>query len=139
MGMSLCSKLRERGAAAVEFALVLPLLLLVIGGVVDFGRALYTEIILTNAVREGARAAVMSTATLTQVKDRVVAGAPGFSAADLTVGMPLSCSVATPTNARVTVSTQFTWIILEPAMNLVGAGSNLPQTLSAEAAMKCGG
>ena len=48
----------ERGAAAVEMALMLPVLILLIGGIVDFGRAYYTQIMLTNAAREGARAAV---------------------------------------------------------------------------------
>lgn len=49
----------ERGAAAVEMALMLPVLILLIGGIVDFGRAYYTQIMLTNAAREGARAAVV--------------------------------------------------------------------------------
>ena len=40
--------------ALVEFALVLPLLLLVILGVMDFGRMFYTKMVLTNAAREGA-------------------------------------------------------------------------------------
>ena len=47
--------LSERGAAAVEMALVLPLLLIVLGGLVDLGRAFYTQIVLTAAANEGAR------------------------------------------------------------------------------------
>jgi Flp pilus assembly protein TadG len=47
---------RERGAVAVEMAIILPLLLLVVGGIVDFGRLLFTQNIVTNAAREGARA-----------------------------------------------------------------------------------
>jgi Flp pilus assembly pilin Flp len=46
----------DRGAAAVEFALLLPLLLLIVFGIIDFGRALNTQITLTQAAREGARA-----------------------------------------------------------------------------------
>ena len=38
----------------VEFALVLPILLLLILGVMDFGRMFYTQMVLTNAAREGA-------------------------------------------------------------------------------------
>ena len=38
----------------VEFALVLPILLLLILGVMDFGRMFYTKMVLTNAAREGA-------------------------------------------------------------------------------------
>ena len=52
----------EKGAAIVEFALVVPLLLLLLWGIVDIGRAFYTLNNLASAVREGARsAAVMST------------------------------------------------------------------------------
>jgi Flp pilus assembly protein TadG len=39
----------------VEFAIVLPVLLLLVFGIIDFGRALYTQNNLTSAVREGAR------------------------------------------------------------------------------------
>ncbi|WP_033345364.1 TadE family protein [Catenuloplanes japonicus] len=46
----------DRGAAAVETALVLPLLLMVIFAMVDFGRMLNAQIRVTEAAREGARA-----------------------------------------------------------------------------------
>ncbi|MBT8225640.1 MAG: pilus assembly protein [Dactylosporangium sp.] len=51
------SRRRDRGAAAVELALVMPLLLLVLCGIIDFGRMYNTQITLTQAAREGARAA----------------------------------------------------------------------------------
>ena len=50
---------RDRGAAAVEFALVLPVLLLIIFGIIDFGRMLYTQITLTQAAQASARAAAI--------------------------------------------------------------------------------
>ncbi len=46
---------RERGANLVEMALVLPLLLLLLVAVIDFGRAFYSVITIANASREGAR------------------------------------------------------------------------------------
>jgi len=45
----------ERGQSLVEMALVLPLLLLLVLGIIDFGRAFNNYIIITNAAREGAR------------------------------------------------------------------------------------
>jgi len=45
----------ERGVNVVEFALVLPILLLLVAGIADFGRAFYAYIAITNASREGAR------------------------------------------------------------------------------------
>ena len=50
----------ETGAAAVEFALVVPVLLAVVLGVLGFGRAFSTQIDLSNAAQEGARFAVFS-------------------------------------------------------------------------------
>lgn len=51
----------ERGASAVEFALVMPLLLLIIGGIFNFGLAFSQKLALDNAVRETARAAAVNT------------------------------------------------------------------------------
>lgn len=45
----------ERGAALVEFALVLPLLLLVLFGIIEFSVLLYDKAVITNASREAAR------------------------------------------------------------------------------------
>lgn len=49
----------ERGTELVEFALVLPLLMLVLGGIVDFGFLFQRYQVLTNAAREGARLATL--------------------------------------------------------------------------------
>jgi len=49
-------KSKERGAAAVEFALVLPLFLWLVLGTIDFGYYFFVSEIVTNAAREGARA-----------------------------------------------------------------------------------
>ncbi len=45
---------RESGASLVELAIILPLLLLVVVGAADFGRAYYHSLVLTNAARAGA-------------------------------------------------------------------------------------
>jgi Flp pilus assembly protein TadG len=47
---------RDRGAAAVEFALVVPVLLLIVFGIIDFGRLLNAQLQVSEAAREGARA-----------------------------------------------------------------------------------
>jgi Flp pilus assembly protein TadG len=46
---------RERGAAAVEFALVLPLLVILLLGIIDFGLYYYNDLQLTHAARDAAR------------------------------------------------------------------------------------
>jgi Flp pilus assembly pilin Flp len=49
----------EGGAAAVEFALLLPLIVLLLFGIIEFGLAFNTRIQATNAAREGARMAIV--------------------------------------------------------------------------------
>ena len=51
---------RQKGAEIVEFALVLPLLLLILFGIMEFGIVFFDKAIITNASREGARAGVVS-------------------------------------------------------------------------------
>ena len=45
----------EHGAIAVEFAILLPVFLLLVGGILDFGHAFYIKQVVSNASREGAR------------------------------------------------------------------------------------
>lgn len=49
----------QRGQSLVEFALVLPILLILLLGIVDFGMGLRAYVTLTNATREGARFAAV--------------------------------------------------------------------------------
>ena len=49
----------EKGQAMVEMALVLPILLILLGGIIDFGWLFYNQLALTNAAREGARYAAI--------------------------------------------------------------------------------
>jgi Flp pilus assembly pilin Flp len=62
----------RRGAAAVEFAVVAPVLFLMVFGMIEYGRAVMVQQVMTNAAREGARSAVLDGATATDVETRVV-------------------------------------------------------------------
>lgn len=62
LGMIRRHRLQDRkGQSLVEFALVLPLLLLIVVGILEFGIAFRTFQVVTNAAREGARTAVLRT------------------------------------------------------------------------------
>lgn len=60
----------ERGAELIEFALVLPVLLLIVLGIVDFGFLFQRMQVMTNAAREGARMAVLAGYANTDVEAR---------------------------------------------------------------------
>jgi Flp pilus assembly protein TadG len=62
----------DRGAELVEFTLVMPLLLLVLFGIVDFGLLFRRYEVVTNAAREGARVAAIPGYTDDQIKQRVI-------------------------------------------------------------------
>ena len=49
------SRRDDRGAAMVEFAIVLPVLLLILMGIIEFGRAYNAQVSIQAAAREGAR------------------------------------------------------------------------------------
>ena len=67
-----CRKLNgERGAQIIEAALVLPLLLLVVLGILDFGVLFWRFESVTNAAREGARVAILPGYSSTDVENRV--------------------------------------------------------------------
>jgi Flp pilus assembly protein TadG len=69
-----CSRWRsEDGAQLVEFALVLPMLLLVVLGIAEFGFIFQRYEVLTNAAREGARIAVLPGYSTADVQARVAA------------------------------------------------------------------
>jgi Flp pilus assembly protein TadG len=61
----------EQGNVAVELALALPLLLLIIAGVVDLGLLFWEKHVITNATREGARAAVKAVDSGTAVNAKM--------------------------------------------------------------------
>lgn len=63
MKNSLIKNTGNRGQALVEFALVLPLLLLLVFGIVEFGRYLFLKNTATNGARQGARQAAVTPLT----------------------------------------------------------------------------
>ena len=68
------SRLRRRsrrGVVMAEFAIVLPIFILAVIGIIEFGRAVMVQQILVNAAREGARRAIVPGATSDEVKDLV--------------------------------------------------------------------
>jgi Flp pilus assembly protein TadG len=94
---------RGRGQALVEFALVIPVFLLVLSGILDFGFLLYSRMTVINAAREGAHAVITligptTTTTIpTKAQDRVISSASG-SGMGLTTGQVAVTCVAIKTS-----------------------------------------
>lgn len=94
----------ERGAVAVEFAIVLPVLLLLVMGVMEFGRAFNAQITLTNAAREGVRVMAINnerTPARTAAKNAAVSLNPAladsniaFSSSSCTAGAQMTVTIS---------------------------------------------
>lgn len=131
----------ERGAGLVEFAFVLPLFVLFVFGIIEFGRAYNAKVTLTAAVREGARTAAIAKSACADptklqecVKKAVQDAASGIDTGSVTLDTTetkLCDAVPTPTNAKVKASYPFHYQI-----PLFGEGT---WTLHAEGSMRCGG
>ncbi len=78
---------RRRGAAVVEFAIVAPLLLTLLFGMLEVGRLVMVQQILTNASREGARRGILEQATATDVQSTVEAYLTNASISNATVSI----------------------------------------------------
>ncbi len=100
----------ERGANLVEAALVIPLLLLLLTGVIDMGRAYYTYITVINAAREGARYGVSHYSDHAGIQARVRSEA-ALSNVDLSAATITIDEHGTGIPVRVTVDTTF-YVIL---------------------------
>ena len=110
---------RERGAVAVEFALVLPVLLLILLGIIDFGRVMFVKNALANAASQGARVAAMhlpsDSATAVTLSVAGSMGIQGMAGSSTPVSVhvdicPDTVTITTPLIDTVTASVHFKWI-----------------------------
>ncbi len=133
----------QRGAALLETAITIPLVLLISVAIFEFGRAFQTWQVLTNAAREGARIAVLTDTTDDQIRASVrnymTSGGLTLAASE-TVVIALDRSVALGANnaSRVTISYPFSFMMLNPVIRMVTPGSTTgaPITMGAVALMR---
>lgn len=111
---------KEHGQSIVEFAIVLPLLLLIVCAIIDFGWLFYNQLNLQNSVREGARFGAVNAGNsdciaLTQAKinDVAVDSIKEVMNIDITFSTPL-----TPCDGDISVTVTSTIRILTPVLGI---------------------
>lgn len=115
----------ERGQVLVEFVLVLPILLVLVVGIIEFGNAWRTSQMITNIAREGARLAVVpdspdQAGVEQEVEDKITEAGLDVNRATVYAGVCKNCSGDPDT---VTVDYQYDFIFFGPVMNLMLSGS----------------
>ena len=132
----------ENGGALLEFAIIMPLLFILLFGIIEFGLIMFNQAVITNASREGARYGIVARAPrhtapeITQVvmdycADRLVTfGGPATPSVS---AIPLDGTTLFGDDLEVQVTWLYTFFAL-PA--LPGIGLNNTITLSARTVMK---
>jgi TadE-like protein len=138
----------ERGAELIEFALIFPLLLLVLLGIIDFGFLFQRYEVLTNATREGARMAVLPGYSTPDIQARVCAylatggvpsaGCPAAPAlvtvADVPIPLP---GGGTPMFGRsVTLVYTHNFMFIGPIVGLMGGSWTNAKPITTTAIMR---
>lgn len=123
----------ERGAAAVEFALVVPLLLLLVLGIAEFGRAYNTSATLASAARTGARTMALENSA-GAARTATQAAATGLSLSTSQIAVTPSSCPASSTGSTTLVTVSITY----PMTFVTGLfGSSV--TLHGTGVMRCNG
>ena len=124
----------ERGATAVEFALIVPLLIVLVLGIVEFGHAFQVQGTLSAAAREGVRLMALQNdpaAARAAVRNAATSLKPGITDAQIAIS-PVSCPVLNggSTSVRLTITYPMPYLT-----GFFGTGLNLSGT----GVMRCNG
>jgi Flp pilus assembly protein TadG len=130
----------DEGAEVIEMVIVLPLLLMLLFGIVEFGFLFQRYVFLTNAAAEGARVASLPGYTQADVQARVAA----YAAASNITGVTAT-SVASPIagpggtswpGSQVTVTYVYNYQFIGPLATLVSRSMNPSVTLTSRSTVR---
>lgn len=127
------SRASEHGAVAVEFAILAPILIMILLGIMEFGRAYNAQISLTNSAREGVRVMAVSNnqaSARTAAKNAAVSLNPGLADANIVF-------TATNGTAGCTPNHQMTVTVTYSLSTLTGIAG--PFAMKGRGVMLCGG
>lgn len=126
----------DRGAVAVEMALLLPILILLLLGIMEFGRAYNAQVTLTNAAREGVRVMAITNvradakeaATNAASTLKITSSNPSFTfATNPTTTSPVNCAAG----RQISMTISYT---LDSLTGIAG-----PFKMTGKGVMQCGG
>ena len=123
---------RQEGASAVEFAIILPLLLILVFGIIEFSILFYDKAMITNASREGARVGIVfqpqdddtnhpgdteiKAAILQYCQDHLIT----FGSGTLSIPAPVRTGDSPGDSLTVTVNYKYNFLVFDSLLSLVG-------------------
>lgn len=114
----------QRGQALVEFAIILPLLLLLVMGIMEFGIMLNSYLTVRNVSREGARAGIVGGSDV-EIRNTIVSTSPNLEGSNLTVNI-MPAEVSRKSGDTLTVQLIYKYELIVPIIsNLLGNEINL--------------
>lgn len=122
---------KERGQSMVEFVLVVPIFLLLVFAIVDFGMGIHAWLTITSASREGARLGSVQ-ASSAEIESKVRSTSSSLDQSKLTV---VTTNAQGPSGEAVKVDVDYQYDLITPLssiLNLVG-GSSVGTTLNLSA------
>ena len=134
----LCTSRRtlgERAQGLVEFALVVPILLILTMGVIDFGWGLRSYLMLTNSAREGARLGI-TCATDDEIKDQVVSYANGLVAKSNVTVVTNPCKNGGKTGDPLTVKVSYDHKYITPLGSLMALSNKSTLKMNSSTTMR---
>lgn len=132
---------KEKGAVAVEFAIVLPVFLLLVLGIFEFGRAYNIQVSLSEAARESARYMAIHANepgfSVGAAQSAGVGAAPSVPLTNGDVAMSYSSGTSCAAGVNVISNVSYSTGFLTGLENLIGVSQ--PFTLRGVGVMRCGG
>ncbi|ALV42656.1 pilus assembly protein TadE [Pseudarthrobacter sulfonivorans] len=128
------SRASERGAVAVEFAIVAPLLVMLLLGIMEFSRAYNAQASLSAAAREGVRVMAVtgkSSDAKTAAKNTAAALRPALQDTDISFGTACPVTSAAGSSPQITITITYS---LSTMTGIAG-----PFAMTGKGAMLCGG
>jgi Flp pilus assembly protein TadG len=139
---------RQEGASAIEFAIILPLLLVLVFGIIEFSILFYDKAMLTNASREGARVGIVYryqdggpnhpddteiAATIAQyVQNHLIS----FGSGSVVNSTITRAGDEAGDSLTVTVNYQYNFLVFDSLLSLIGGSLSDGISLTAETVMR---
>jgi Flp pilus assembly protein TadG len=127
----------QKGQSMVEVAIAMPLLILIVAGILDLGRAYFTFVTISDAAAEGAAYAALHPTETTQIIERASDASNGLVQLEYDM-ISIQSGAVTPGNA-ITVTVEFEYELLTPIIREFVPGDSIKLKSTVSQSIMSGG